>query len=774
MNKNVYFLCGALLVMDARASLAQQTELEEITVSARKRDESLQNVPVAVTAIPAEALKNNLATDLTTIAELAPQVSIGRGGAGTAEVLTIRGISTATIDAGLEQSVATEIDGIPLSRGAFITSSMFDLAGVQVLEGPQALFFGKNSPAGVISIHSAEPTDKLEGYATSGYEFVADERFVESAISGPLNDTLKARLAVRADQSDGWMRDVAPAVADPLTPGVTDPGAGDEKSTPKSRDVAGRLTFLWTPLEDFSAELRLTVDSQDQLGDNTEPFCINGQKVPVWLGATPIPGGDCSKNMVKSVGEIAFQYAANFPNANDGVPYSSSFNVLDSLTLNKKFDNVTLTSTTGYANFHFASMYNFDWSPFGSIWSANSDHYSLVTEELRSNTSFDGPFNASAGVYFEHFSRPFSNAPDIFHTYNPVAQTYASAELNSMTTGNYASGFGQLRWNIISDLELAAGARFSHDEKDTQMENAEVGPAFVSSLYPQGVSLRSDYSNNHTSPEVTLTWHPEHGQTLYGAYKTGYKGGATSIPSLLENTATAQNLQFKPEISDGFEAGYKAILLNNTLRFDLTGYRYNYKDLQVVSYDASTISFTIGNAARALIWGAEGSAEWLVAPDLTLRGNFGYNEAKYTSYPNAECFQGQTVAQGCVNSVQNLAGRPLARAPLLDLMLGADYKLRFASRWLATLSVSGTRNGSYNADPQDGPGGIQDAFWLLNAAVHVGPQDGKWDVAFVGRNLTDSYYMLQVIGWSGSLNNNQYVGWFNRPREVAIEATVHL
>ena len=132
---------------------AQETtppQLEEIIVTARKRDESLQNVPVAVAVVSQDQLRNNLASDLSKVGELAPQVSMSQGGSGTGAVITVRGVSSGSNDAGLDQSVAIEVDGVPISRGQVISASIFDLQQVQVLQGPQALFFGKNSPAGVI------------------------------------------------------------------------------------------------------------------------------------------------------------------------------------------------------------------------------------------------------------------------------------------------------------------------------------------------------------------------------------------------------------------------------------------------------------------------------------------------------------------------------------------------------------------------------------------------------------------------------------------------
>src|SRR5690606_4400360 len=132
--------------------------------------------------------------------------------------------SSATSDAGLDQSVSVSVDGVPMSRGRVINSTVYDLAQVEVLSGPQALFFGKNSPAGAISLRTKDPTNAFEGYARIGYEAEASERYLEAAVSGPLAATLKGRLAVRASAMDGWIRNVAEPVADPIRPEYTVPG----------------------------------------------------------------------------------------------------------------------------------------------------------------------------------------------------------------------------------------------------------------------------------------------------------------------------------------------------------------------------------------------------------------------------------------------------------------------------------------------------------------------------------------------------------------------
>jgi outer membrane receptor protein involved in Fe transport len=762
---------------DASATSDAQSarSLEEVVVTARKREESLQNVPVAVAVIGEEQLRNNNATDLTKVAELAPQVSMSQSGSGTGAVITIRGVSSGSNDAGLDQSVAIEVDGVPISRGQVVSSSIFDLKQVQVLQGPQALFFGKNSPAGVISLTSADPTDEFEAYVTPGYEFEAEQRFIEGAVSGPLSETLKARVAFRGSEMDGWLDNVAVPVRDIVNPAVTDPGATTGRTGPDDQIYAGRVTLLWTPTDDFDANLKLMMNSQERNAGNasSEPFCINGQSQPVLLGTVPLPGADCAKNQVKSHGAVAPEYAVNVPYANGGRPYLDSRFTLASLNLNKRFDALTLSSTTGYYDQTVQQMSVSDWSPYATIWAASKESYELLTQELRANTDFDGPVNFMIGAYYEEFDRPFFNSADLFHVFNPAAQNYAIVSMGSKSSGDYFSGFAQIRWDIVPNLELAAGARYSHDEKDMRIVNVSKTPSpTYAALYPVGQALTSSYKDDNVSPEATLTWRPEDNQTLYVAYKTGYKAGGMSNPYLVFTSTTSQNLQFQPEEAKGFEAGYKATLLDRTLRLDLVGYSYDYEDLQVASYNAATISFTIGNAASAKIEGVQGSFEWSALDSLTLRGNVGYNNAEYESFPNAQCFPGQTAALGCVGGVQNLAGKALLRAPDLTYSLGADYRARWVPGWDTTFSVQGSHTGSFQTATDYAPGGFQESFWLLNAAVRVGPDDGSYEVAVIGRNLTDSYYMLNVNGWSGSGNPNQFVGFFNRPREVVLQGTV--
>lgn len=794
----VSLLCSTAIALQATSANAQTaiagseepSASSEIIVTARKRDETLQSVPVAVSAISGESIRSNLAADLTKLGELAPQVKIGEGGSGTGAVISIRGISSSSSDAGFDQSVLVEVDGVPFSRGSIIGTRLFDIANVQVLSGPQALYFGKNSPAGVISINSADPTRELEGYVTGGYEFVADQAYVEAAISGPLSDTLSARFALRGSTQKGWIRNVAPVVPMIFNPGVTTVGAINGKRLPATDELAGRLTLLWEPSDDFSAKLRFTVNSVETNSGNgnSEPFCILPTIVPLTAGNSPLPGSDCSGNRVTSHGGVPAAFTANYRlNANNGKPFSDRIFYFGTLELKKSLENMDLVSTTGYYNEDFEIMNTTDWSPYALVWAAARYRYELVTQEVRLSSSFDGPINFMIGGYYEHSRRGLDNAPVILpgvagrlYTLNPATNNYATLDTTSVTKGDYISAFAEVSWKIMPELELSGGARWSHDKKKMRQVNIAVGPSFLApTLRPAGSPFFSSYKDDHVSPEVTLTWRPNLSHTAYVAFKTGYKSGGISNPFLLSPTATSKSVVFQPEIAEGFEAGYKATLGN--LRFDVNTYTYKYGDLQVTQADntGAVTVFNVRNAASSRVKGVQASANLQATDTLMLHGNIGLNSAKYITFNGSQCFAGQTATQGCVDidpgpgvfNAQSLSGKRLIRSPKLTYTLGADFSPQLVAGLKTAFSVSGSYSSSYQTATDNAPGGLQKAFWLLNASAKVGPESGAYELALIGRNLTNSYYKLQTFGWTAAPPPNQFVAFWNRPREVVIQGT---
>lgn len=249
---------GALVVAMPGAAYAQDTattpQAEDtsdyggIIVTARKRSETLLDVPVAISALSSDTLARYNVNDLNAMSSLVPNVTIVKAASGTGASMTIRGVGSTFNDFGIDQTVSINIDGIQISRGFITNVAFFDVEQVEVLKGPQALFFGKNSPGGVVSVRSRGATKSFEAGIKAGYEFIADERYAEGYISGPLSDTLGARLAVRYAKMDGWLHNNAVDGANPTDAAFPLRRGGAARAV-GSETITGRLTLDWQPSE---------------------------------------------------------------------------------------------------------------------------------------------------------------------------------------------------------------------------------------------------------------------------------------------------------------------------------------------------------------------------------------------------------------------------------------------------------------------------------------------------------------------------------------------
>ena len=265
------------------------TNVEEVTVTARKKEERLMDVPVAATVLSATTINRYDTTDLTQLATIAPGVQIERTGGGTpGSSIFIRGIGVFGPDYASEQPVAVVVDGVPITRGHIVDAGFFDQSNIQVLKGPQSLFYGKNSPAGVVAINSTTPVPgaPMSGYFRAGYGIATEDPVIEAAVSLPVTDTFAVRLAVRAeDMQGGYVTNRARPLAvdpipDPIFGGqtVSLPGASYDKY-PKTKELIGRFTAVWKPTERFDATLKVLgsyFHNDSSSGSSVATHCANG------------------------------------------------------------------------------------------------------------------------------------------------------------------------------------------------------------------------------------------------------------------------------------------------------------------------------------------------------------------------------------------------------------------------------------------------------------------------------------------------------------------
>ena len=776
---------GVVLAQDQATAPAQaDMETSEIVVTARQRNETLISVPVAVSAISGQALKDYAVTDVSDIAKLAPSLAINRNASGGAGSIALRGISTSASNAGFEQAVSVNIDGIQTSRGRILTAGLFDVEQVDVLKGPQALFFGKNSPAGVISIRTAGPTDSLRASVTASYEFVGDEPVIEGAVSGPLSPDFGARLALRYRNLDGYFRNTTgPITASPFAAGLGGQPI-PAKKRPGEKEFVGRLTLAYNPAgSDFKATLKFTVDDYKSDGSTAGQQLYNCGAFPAGnIYGVLDPYGECKFDRNFQTSGLPNGVTANWPDARQQ-PYLNSRFYLGSLTLNYDFANLALTSVTGYLKTKTRYYGNFDATSFNVISTPEHEDYKSFTQELRLLSQFDGPVNFLIGAYYQDYRQFFQNntlalalGPD------PATGKYHTWEKPSSTDGNTYSAFGQVIWDIVDTVELAGGIRYTRETKKSLLSNSYVhaplgGVAFSSA----GRLLRDNFKGSNYSPEVTLTWRPTSDITAYGSYKTGYKSGGLGLSAVLTPaTVTADAFNFEPEKIKGFEGGLKAQLLDRRLTLTSAIYSYKYTNLQVNTFNAATTSFTISNAASARVKGIEVEASFKPVRTATLYGSVAYNDASYLSYL-AGCYGGQTFAQGCNVPVgpgsfaQNLSGHALARAPKwtanagfnVDVPLNDAMKIGFTGNARYSDKFDGSENAS--------PAGVVNSFWLLDASARIGSADDRWQLSLIGRNLTNKWYTNIVVEKPGAPTTpgtpSQTMATPQRGRQVLLQAS---
>lgn len=756
------------------APAASDTGLGDIVVTARKRNETLLDVPVAVNALSAATLERAGSMDLRKIATLAPALVVSRSDSGSGATFAMRGVGSSAIDAGIEQSVSVAIDGIQITRGNFAANGFFDLERVEVLKGPQALFFGKNASAGVVSLTSAAPTKAFEGYVRAGYEFKAKDKYVEGVVSGPLTDNLQARLAIRASDNVGYMHVVAPAEANPFTPQFPLPAGPKSQNV---RNLIGRVSLNYQPTDTLSMKLRVTGNQYKDNGSKTfaESYCTGGQIHGTALGVED-PLTDCEINLRTSHGNVNPAIVNNWPHTNGGKPFTNSKTALVSFETEYDGDKIDIVSTTGFFYLKFATFDNAEFTTFRLLDYTQRENTKSFSQELRLSTKFDGPVNLMFGGYADSSNR--HNGWETLILYlgtDPVTGVNYNQSSTRHDKAHSFSGFGQVRWNILENLELSGGVRYTNETKKTNQFVVYNNPiaAVAFSFLPQGTRIVGTDKESNWSPEVTLTWKPTTSTMFYGAFKTGYKSGGFSDPGILSAGFTADNLQVSGERVKGFEVGTKSKLFDNSLLLQLTAYDYKFSNLQVTSFDAPTVSFFVENAAALRTKGVELEANWRVTPGLTLNGSANYNDVKYLSYPGAACYAGQpTTGPGilCIGGKQDLTGTAPPRAPKWTLTGGFDFVTEMTDALKVGLNGEVRYSGTYNPQDNNNPGAQVPSYAVFNAGVRVFTPDNRWELAVIGRNLANKLYILwgtdKVFGTA-----NEFQGNVGEPRSVAVQGT---
>jgi iron complex outermembrane receptor protein len=784
----------AQTISDASSSTSAGTEraapeLAEIIVTARKREERLIDVPAAIAVVSSEEIQRYSITDAKNLTQEVPNLMILSTFAGTGGTIAIRGIASfsANSDPGVSPEVAYNIDGINITQGRVATLGLLDTDRVEVLEGPQALYFGKNNAAGVVSITSVDPGATATGYVRAGYEFNLDAPQANAALTLPVREDLSVRVAFMGQEQRGYLRNSAVPIVDPFgyAP-LIDPGAVN-KSIDGSYQKLGRISVKYTPTDRFTALVKFVdgVYRANSDGANQVVLCapgVNNYVVSANFGyvATDPADPNCSQHAPAIEGGLNATLASHYPGSNGGVPYAQVTMNLTSANLTYKFDPVTVTSITGYYKMESHSFVGIE-SSFPFYIGAQSLTYRQASEELRATTTLTGPLNFMFGGYFED-SRYLWQGNNYILPLGPdtVTGRIDSETYADVSTDRTTSLFGSGDLHLPANLDLTAGARWTHETKMATLQNIYLNdkPQLLFGFpffQPVGEPIVSPTTGNNVSPEVTLTWHAQPNLNIYGAFKTGYKSGGTSTAEVL-NITTAADLSFKPETAIGGELGVKGEWMDRALSTTFDVYNYNFRNLQVTSLTIvpnEPLLFRITNAAGANSRGAEFKTNYHVTRDLSLRGHLDYNRAIYTNYANAPCSTDQSLgyAPGCVTTQgvgsQNLTGMQIQLAPKWFAGGGGTYQHYIFDGLLIGFDTDLNYTGGFARAYGLAAYGEQDGYYMLNANIRLSNPAKGWQVALSGTNLNDAVTYVGMFNINGT-PGRIYSGQLGPPREVSL------
>ena len=690
MNKLKKFsnmLAGVVAAVYVSGVLAAPATIEEVLVTAQKREQSLQDVPLSVQVLGSDQLKQNRVTDLADISVLTPNLYIS----GNGEV-AIRGVSTLVVGSGFDDSSPTYLDGIYLDN-SLILSELYDVDRIEVLRGPQGTLFGRNASAGAINVASVAPTDTLEGSIVLGYG-TEDEKVFRGVLNAPLSDGLRLRLSGTKRERDGWIDSV---------------NSDDEFGDIDHTAFRGRLA--WDLSQSVTADF--SADYYDE--DDLTPIAavLRGSELE-GFGGVIFPTGDLDDTSLPTSRNPATGVPLASGSDSDSYGVSASFNF--ELT-----DTLSLLSATSYRKTDLSVSVD-------SVGSVSPDDaiasIALLTD--REPETFNQEFRLSQVtdsvdwfVGFNYYKQETKSLETVTATEGdlgfPLTSTTGDASGNTVDVDSFAI-FSDAVFFMSDKLSLTVGLRYSYDEKEIRWDDTvSVAPAnsihapvidgefYLVDLPPSlggtGEILfplydaRVDENWDNVSGRLVLDYNLNDSTLLYGSVSTGYKsGGFNTLPAVGQDPDDPVD----EETAINYEVGTKGTWFDDRLRLNGAVFFTDYDDFQTQATSPGQFA-AVNVTADADIYGAELDALWLVNDALAFTVAAGYLDAEYTEQADA----------GGLPALEE--GQELVGAPEYSASISGDYRL--------LLDDVGSLRFNVTYSYRDGHRLINDPVNTLNAAV---------------------------------------------------------
>ena len=710
----------------ASPAFAQRSQIEEVVVTAQHRTQSIQDVPITVTAISADELEAGNIFDIGSIAYNVPGMTLGEFAPGQA-LISLRGVGSADDGAGLDNSVALFLDGIYMGRSAGTNFDMFDLERIEVLKGPQGTLFGRNAIGGAINVITAKPTQETVGKAalTLGSEGIL--RY-QGLFSGALSENLAGKIVVNHREHDGYVRNTL------LNKDVQD----EDYSS-----VRGQL--LWTT---DNSEWLLSADyMEDDRGDIGRAPIVNGNfdyiGAAVSLGAGR-PGTTASPTdgfNAREAGGISLQGDMNYATGK-----------LTSITGVRSTETDWEMPSVGAP---LGGGFNLAAGVFGAdVIDDIEEEIDTFSQEFRWTSDLDGSFNYVAGLYY------FTEDTDRQEQFRIDRNTVATGQVvvgNEWTrtqneTTSYAV-YGQGSWDLTEQWRVTLGARYTKDDRDyiasatncglsdeeilsagfTDTSNCIFGGNRVGSslrIIAEAFIAPASDDWDDFSPMISAQYRPNDNVMYFGTVSTGYKSGGFAGSQGVQSAATNP---VDPESVTNFELGFKGDFLDNTLRLNGTVFMMDYEDLQVVRFgpvpNSEFGTFQTTNIGSADISGLEMDFAWYATDRLRISGNYSYLDTEANDL----------ILNGFAGS-SDFSGLPLRQSPENSYSLTMNYNLPTGSGEY-DFRIQFNHQDEQHFDFASINDTVSPSHDLIDARISWKSNDEKYAVALWGQNIGDEEYV---------------------------------
>ena len=693
------FVHGSLLAQEEKK--VDEKELEVIMVSAQKRSESLQKVPVAVSAYSSDGLERMGVKDFGDLTKASPSLTISEtGGNKNENPVSLRGIGTYAFSVGIESSVALIVDDVPVARSGAFFNALNDVATIEILRGPQSTLFGKNSSAGLISVHTKDPTDDYEGQIEA--QFTSDgERSYKGMFSGPITNDLGFRITAYDNSIDGWIKN--------LTTG-TDLGDSSSKGA--------RAKFLW----DASDDLSLTFIAETNESDDKCCYAVFVD-VEDSYSSFGTPASKITEGMSTNTNNRSVRSAAD--------PVSNSEDTAFSLKVEYDLNDFTITSVTAKRDWDY--FWSTNLVPHDQLTVVQSGPYTSeqFTQELRLTSPASDDFQYVLGAYYTDIqsNRAFERGPIAFAKWD--AQTYSKS----------TALFGQVEKSLSEKLSMIVGLRYNHEKFGIEFDKYHVDP---------NEHYEADDSDSAVFGKAVLNYDYSDDTMVYASYSQGYKAGGYDISSSFSQN-TADN-PVGAETVDSYEIGAKQTFMRGSVSVNTSLFYSKFKDFQAQATKImpdDTLEFILYNVGDLKTSGIDIDVRALLGEYWMLNGGFSYTDAMIESFVGADCYAGQTEEQGCISGKQDLSGKELSNSPDFKTSFALDYN-RLIDDWELEVfgSIAYQWQSSTHFSLLNNPATAVGSYGVANFNFGVKDWDEVYKVTFFANNITNQYYPSGISDFS--------------------------